>query len=121
MLLESEKMRSAVKASLEESLKVFDETLIDDDVFSDKTLFPNVEAGKMKTVKKASAQKRSKAVVKSDNMKRYRQEDFNPECIAQANQKFYVPEKYFAVWDDIKQKAFIFNKETKKEEVNIFF
>ena len=67
-----------MKASLEESLKVFDETLKDDDVFSDRTLFPNVEAGKMKTVKKASAQKGSKAALKSDDIKRYRQEDFNP-------------------------------------------
>ena len=46
MLLESEKMRSAVKASLEESLNFFDETLKDDDVLSDKTLFPDVEAKK---------------------------------------------------------------------------
>ena len=114
-------MQSAVKASLEESLKCFDATLIDDDVFSDKTLFPNVEEEKIKAVEKASAQKRSKAVYISDDMKRYRQEDFNPECIAQAKQKFYVPEKYFAVWDDIKQKAFIFNKETEKEEVFIFY
>ena len=116
MLLESEKMRSAVKASLEESLKNFDETLKDDDVLSDKTLFPDVEAKKMKTVKKASA-----ADVKSDNMKRYRQEDFNPECIAQAKEKFFVPEPFFAVWDSFKEKAYIFNKDTEKEEVFMFY
>ena len=114
-------MQSAVKAYSEEALKAFDETLIDDDVFSDKTLFPNVEEEKMKTVKKASAQKRSKAVVKSDNMKRYRQEDFNPECIAQAKEKFFVPEPFFAVWDSFKEKAYIFNKDTEKEEVFMFY
>ena len=75
----------------------------------------------MKTVKKASAQKRSKAVVKSDNMKRYRQEDFNPECIAQAKEKFFVPEPFFAVWDSFKEKAYIFNKDTEKEEVFMFY
>ena len=121
MLLESEKMRSAVKASLEESLKKFDETLKDDDVLSDKTLFPDVEAEKMKTVKKASAQNRFKAVVKSDNMKRYRQEDFNPECIAKAKEKFFVPEPFFSVWDSFKEKAYIFNKDTEKEEVFMFY
>jgi len=108
-------MRSAVKASLEESLNFSDETLKDDDVLLDKTLFHD------KTVKKASVQNRSKAVVKSDNMKRYRQEDFNPECIAQAKEKFFVPEPFFAVWDSFKEKAYIFNKDTEKEEVFMFY